>query len=133
MDTDADKESIEEARHQFDQCQAKLDECEKLRDEYLAGWQRQKADFINFKNEQAKLGGLLGDIAQEQFVLKFLPVIDTLDIAFANLPEDISSHEWVKGIQRGIAQSAASLKALGIEEIPAMGLAFNPAHHEAVG
>ena len=38
----------------IDELKAKLAETEKQRDEYLAGWQRAKADFINYKKEEMK-------------------------------------------------------------------------------
>ena len=29
-----------------------LEECQKLKEEYLAGWQRERADFLNYKKEE---------------------------------------------------------------------------------
>ena len=38
----------------------KLEECQKAKDEYLAGWQRERADFLNYKKgELERIGEIL--------------------------------------------------------------------------
>ena len=63
----------------------KLRACEKEKTEYLTGWQRARADFINFKKEE---DGRLGRAVQKkrgQGVFKILPFFYSFDCAFFTL------------------------------------------------
>ncbi len=109
-----------------------LEECKKLCDEYLAGWQRCKADFLNYKKEESQRIGDLIDFARAQWVLDILPIIDNWERAFEHMPEDLKESEWVKGAKQIESQLKDFLKAQGIEEIKTEGEKFNPELHEAI-
>ena len=59
----------------------KLKACEKERNEYLNGWQRAKADLINFKKEQEKNNSEIFKFANENLILEILPVLDSFELA----------------------------------------------------
>ncbi len=109
-----------------------LEECCKLRDEYLAGWQRCKADFLNYKKEEAQRIGELIDFAKSQWVLDILPIIDNWERAFEHMPSDLKESEWAKGAKQIESQLKDFLKAQGVEEIKTEGEKFNPELHEAI-
>lgn len=104
-------------------------EIERLREEkqeYLDGWQRAKADYVNalkrFEAEK-KAAVELGKVFSVQ---AFIPVMDTLDRAEAagEVPE----------VMRGIAkQLHDAAKTLGLERFGAVGETFDPTLHEALG
>lgn len=101
-----------------------LQECEKLRDEYLAGWQRSRADFLNYKREEmARVGDIL-KYANEGLILKMLPLLDNFDVALKNLPDE--------GFSQIRKQFEDFLKEQGIEGIKAVGEKFDPNLHEVV-
>ena len=75
----------------------KLAECETKRDEYLSGWQRERADFQNYKKEEMKRAGELRGMLTESIIHELLPVLDSFDIAFDFLPEDPATQKWAKG------------------------------------
>ena len=60
-------------------------------DDYLDGWKRSQADFVNYKRraEQERLE--LGVYANTQLILALLPVLDDFERAF-----DAVSHKHVK-------------------------------------
>jgi len=58
------KEDVSE----IEKLKEQLAECEKLRDEYLAGWQRQKADFLNLQKEIAKKTEEIVKFANEDLI-----------------------------------------------------------------
>ena len=61
--------------------QGELEKITKERDEYLAGWQRSRADLMNYKKEEMeRISGLMR-YAQEELLLKLLPVLDNLERA----------------------------------------------------
>lgn len=106
----------------------------KQRDEYLDGWKRAKADYINYKNEQEKRGKELAQFASYAILLQLVPIMQHFRKAFACVSDNLKSNEWVKGIDQISRQLRDVLKTLGAEEAEgAMGKPFDPALHESVG
>jgi len=86
-------------------------------EEYLNGWKRERADFLNYKKEEMERISCLVKYANEEIILKLLPVLDNLYLAQSHIKDD------------GITQIMAKE---GIEPIEVMGKPFNPATMEAV-
>ncbi|HEX8946932.1 MAG TPA: nucleotide exchange factor GrpE [Candidatus Paceibacterota bacterium] len=104
-----------------------LAECQAEKQEYLDGWQRAKADYVNAlkrSDEEKKAAQEKGTARAAE---AFLPALDALERAQAHgdIPEGFA------GIAR---QLTSAFAALGVQEVPAaVGDAFNPALHEAMG
>jgi len=109
-----------------------LEECEKLKNEYLAGWQRARADFLNYKKEEMERIGDILKYANEVLILKILPVLDNFDVAEKKLPENVKQDENVKGVLQIKNQILDFLKSHGVEVIKSVGEKFDPNLHEAV-
>jgi molecular chaperone GrpE len=107
-----------------------LGECQKQRDEYLAGWQRARADFLNYKKEEMERLKSFIDYATEEMILRLLPVLDNLELAEKNLPHDLENNEYVKGLLQVKVQFLDFLKDQGVESIEALGQKFDPQFHE---
>ncbi len=107
-----------------------LKKSEAERKEYLEGWQRAKADFVNYRKDESKR---LEDIARfvgASLIEEILPVLDSFDLA---LNHDMPQ-ETVKGILLIRSQFEDILKKRGLEEIGAKaGEEFNPEKHESIG
>jgi molecular chaperone GrpE len=100
--------------------------------EYLAGWQRERAEYANYRKRVDRERSQWQDVIRSDFVLNLLPVIDDLERAVENLPEEGPVRDWANGIlliQRKLKQQ---MEDLGLEEIDAVGQEFDPAMHEAV-
>ncbi|MDD5750047.1 MAG: nucleotide exchange factor GrpE [Candidatus Pacebacteria bacterium] len=113
--------------------QIKLEEYAKLRDEYLAGWQRCKADFINFQKDEAERTAWLKKRLDRDWLLKILAFYDDLELAQNHLPDNLQDNEWIKANFMIYAKFLEELKKDGLEEIKALGEDFNPEFHEAIG
>ncbi|MDD5739014.1 MAG: nucleotide exchange factor GrpE [Candidatus Pacebacteria bacterium] len=109
-----------------------LEECKKLCDEYLAGWQREKADFINYKKEAGKRTEELVDFVKVQWVLELLRIVDNFDRAIQHKPSEEGALNWAKGVEMIDSQLKEFLKSEGVQEVKALGEKFNPEFHEAV-
>lgn len=103
-----------------------LSACRKDKQEYMDGWQRAKADYVNalkrFETD-AKASESRGKI---RAVEALLPAFDALERAkeHGDVPEGFM----------GIAKQLESAFAgLGLEEVGKVGEKFNPAIHEALG
>jgi len=110
----------------------KLEECLKQKDEYLAGWQRARADFLNYKKEEMERITALLAYAGEELILKFLPILDNFELIEKKLSEELKKDESVKGILQIKNQILGFLKNQGVEEIKSVGEKFDPNLYEAV-
>jgi molecular chaperone GrpE len=124
--------SEEELKKEIEELKKKLEETEKLKNEYLAGWQRARADLINYKKEEMERVGGLIKVAQEGLIFEFLPILDNFDVAERKIPEELKDNENVKGLLQIKQQILDFLKKKGVEEIKSVGEKFNPAYHEVV-
>lgn len=111
-----------------------LEDCKRQSEEYLNGWKRAKADYVNFKNDQEKRQKELAQFASMASLLSYIPIVDNFRTAFVHLPKEMESSEWVRGIQQIYSQMKEMLKTMGVEEFSGLvGKAFDPSEHQAVG
>ncbi len=105
-------------------------------DEYLAGWKRAQADYLNLQKEVAVQRAEMGKHALAEVSLSFLPVYDYFKRAMANLPPDAeqsaSVKNWFTGTQHIANMFKMTLSQLGIEELQTVGAVFDPMSMEAV-
>lgn len=101
------------------------EELKKKCDEYLNGWKRERADFLNYKKDEMERIGQLVKYANEEIILKLLPILDNLCLA--------DSHIKDEGLDQIKKQLEDFLKKEGIEAIEVVGKKFDPATMESVG
>ena len=111
----------------------KIEKITQERDEYLAGWKRAKADFINYKKEEAQRMQVMAGYAYQQLLLMVLPILDNVDRAVKQIPEEEKDNQIYKGFLQIASQWREFLKSQGIEEVETVGKPFDPEMHEAVG
>ena len=102
------------------------------RDEYLAGWQRAKADLLNYKKETEERMKFLEEGARIEQILECLPILDNLELAASELTDKQKKDQVVGGFLQIIERFKKILKSQKIEEIKAVGKKFDPALHEAI-
>jgi len=110
----------------------KLEDCEKQKKEYLAGWQRERADFINYKKDEIERLGEIAKYASTGIVLKLLPVLDNFDVAEKKLSNKIKQNKDIKGLLQIKEQLESFLKSQNIEKIESLDKEFDPSLHEIV-
>ena len=91
-------------------------------------YQRVLAEYANYKRRTDQEKEQLGSFVKGEVLKTLLPSIDNLERAIA-APE---GQEYKKGVDMVIRQLEDALKAMGLEEIPALGEIFNPEVHNAV-
>jgi molecular chaperone GrpE len=103
-----------------------LERARKEKQEYLDGWQRAKADYVNaLKRFDEEKGAAVG-MGVVRSARAFLPAMDSLARAEAagEIPEAFA------GIARQLHEGA---KSLGLEQFGTTGEQFDPTMHEALG
>lgn len=124
--------SEEKNKPKIEDLQKKIEELEKQKAENLAGWQRARADFLNYKKEEMERIEQFLKYGEEEFILKILPILDNFDLAEKKLTEEMRNDESVKGFLQIKAQILDFLKSHGVEKMKVMGEKFDPNFHEAV-
>ena len=115
---------------QVDELLARALDAEAKRDEYLTDLQRVAADFDNYRKRVLREQSNLRTMAVADLVARLLPVIDDLERAL-EAAEHHDEAKVVEGVRLTRDTLLATLRAEGLEEIPAEG-AFDPHVHEAL-
>ena len=110
-----------------------LKKCNAEKADYLAGWQRTKADFVNARREEEERRADFAGFVEAKIISDFLPVLDSLEIAMKDKDWQTLDKTWQDGIKYLHKQFVDILKGYGVEEIEAVGEKFDPSKHEAVG
>jgi molecular chaperone GrpE len=109
----------------------KIVQMQKERDEYLDGWKRAKADFINYKKDEAARLEQFVKFSNESLISELVIVLDSFDLSLAVLGKD---PEAVKGVTLIKNQMEDLLRKYGLEKINLKaGDAYDPGKAEAVG
>ncbi|MFN7034809.1 MAG: nucleotide exchange factor GrpE [Bellilinea sp.] len=100
--------------------------------EYFEGWQRERADFMNYKKRVERDQATLHQIITANIIKKFLVVLDDMERAIKNRPTDAEQQEWWNGVDLIYRKLQSILEAEGIQPIAASGDLFDPNLHEAI-
>ena len=111
----------------------KLSECEERAREYLDGWQRARADFINQKKAHTESLALSDTRIREDFARALLPVLDSFSMAIESPAWNTLPSDWTRGMEGICDQLLSIFGEYGIVSFGEAGDAFNPAIHDAVG
>ncbi|OGI83543.1 nucleotide exchange factor GrpE [Candidatus Nomurabacteria bacterium RIFCSPLOWO2_01_FULL_36_10b] len=113
--------------------QHEIKEVKKLRDEYLAGWQGAKADYINLKREHEKSLSKLRENVQIDCIEDLLPVLDSFEMAMKNKEAwGKVDKNWRDGIEYIYQQFLSILGKYNVTIISETGAPFNPRYHEPI-
>jgi molecular chaperone GrpE len=107
---------------------AAQDQCK----EFSEGWQRERADFMNYRKRMEREQELLHQTITGNIIKKYLSVMDDMERALANRPPDADTQDWWEGIELIYRKLKNILESEGVQPIPAEGELFNPAIHEAI-
>lgn len=100
-------------------------------DEYLAGWKRAQADYMNLKKDTEREKAEFSKYANERLLERLLPAIDQFELALEHAPAGIAD-PWISGLKAVKNTWEAAFHDIGLEHVPTDG-AFDPLIHEAVG
>ena len=117
-------EEDENSESKIKKIKEQLKTCQKEKEEYLDGWQRAKADFVNARREEEKKREEFVRFSNQVLILDILPVLDSFDLAAENIKD--------KGFYLVRNQIGDILKRYGLEVIKTKEEKFNPEVHEAI-
>jgi len=105
----------------------------KERDEYLIGWQRTKADFVNARKEEERSRAEFMRSANKELILDILASVDSFDMAFANKESwEKVDKNWRTGVEYIYSQLLTTLEQNGLKQLNPIGETFDPNIHTSV-
>lgn len=110
-----------------------LKQARKERTEYLTGWQKERADFANYKKQEEDRKTMFSESMRERILSRFLTVMDSFNMAFANKEawEKVDAN-WRKGVEYIHSQMNTVFEEYGVKEIGKEGENFDPNIHESL-
>jgi len=110
-----------------------LKACKKEKEEYLTGWQKERADFINYKKSEDDRKKILKDLMQERILSRFLTVMDSFNMAFANKDAwNKADENWRKGVEYIYGQMNTIFEEYGVMPLGVVGETFDPNIHQSI-
>jgi molecular chaperone GrpE len=100
------------------------------RDELREVAQRLQADFENYRKRALREQTSLLERATQGLVEQLLPVLDSFELALANLGD--ADEKVRKGVELVYSELTGVLERAGLERIDALDKPFDPNEHEAV-
>jgi len=101
-------------------------------EENFDGWQRERADFSNYKKRIQREQEVLRKTISGDLIKKYLPIIDDMERAFKARPQDRDGMAWADGIELIYKKLQSILDSEGVQRIPAEDEFFDPNRHEAI-
>ncbi len=110
-----------------------LKKASKERDEYLTGWQRARADFVNARKEEDKTRAEFTKYANKDLLLEILSVMDSFDMAFANKEawEKVDKN-WRMGVEYIHGQLLGILEQNELKQVNPAGETFDSNIHTSI-
>lgn len=122
--------TLNETAHEL---QAQVEQLERERGEYLAGWKRAKSDLLVFQQGNEERLREFAMFAHAGMATDLLSIIDSFDLALHALNPADKETPLGKGYYLIQTQLTDLLRKYGVEQIEvAAGKRFDPAFHEAI-
>ncbi|MBX4190279.1 nucleotide exchange factor GrpE [Candidatus Parcubacteria bacterium] len=123
QDKNIEPETTAEKEHEDSKPKAEEAVTQDKAEEYLNNWKRERADFLNYKKNEARRIEEFARYAHESVILEVMELLDDLEQAAKELKNP--------GLDQIIKKFVELLKKYGVERIKTDG-SFDPAFHEAV-
>lgn len=116
------------------QLRTELEEARVKENEYLSGWQRERAEFFNYKKRMEREQAQGGQNTFANAIRRYLDIADDLERALKNKnrPTDGDGAIWADGIDLIYRKMVAAFEADGIKRIDTDVKFFDPNLHEAI-
>ncbi len=132
-DTDVDSDNLTDPKEKIAKLKEKIKKLEAEKADYMNGWQRERADFVNFKKRAEEEKKDYIKFANENLLEEMLSVLESFDMAFSNKEQwNAVPQNWRVGVEYIHSQLVKILDSNGLKEfVPKIGDKFDPKLHVA--
>jgi len=123
----------EDLKKTLKKLRADLKACKKEKEEFLTGWQKERADFINYKKEEENRKSLFSEAMQERILTRFLSVLDSFNMAMGNKEAwEKVDKGWRLGMEHISSELNKIFEEYGVKPVGEVGETFDPNIHQSI-
>lgn len=133
LEFEFNEDGEEDLKKTLKKFRADLKQCKAEKEEYLTGWQKERADFINYKKQEDDRKAVFSEAMRERILTRFLSVLDSFNMAFTHKESwDKVDETWRKGIEHIYSQMNGIFEEYGVKPVGVVGEAFDPGIHQSI-
>jgi molecular chaperone GrpE len=133
LEFEFNEDGEEDLKKTLKKFRADLKQAQKEKQEYLTGWQKERAEFTNYRKQEDERKALFSEALRERILTRFLSVIDSFNMAFANKESwEKVDENWRKGVEYIYTQMNAIFEEYGVKTIGKEGEDFDPNIHQSI-
>ena len=123
----------EDLKKTLKKLRADLKEAKAQKEEYLTGWQKERAEFANYKKQEDDRKAMFSESMRERILTRFLSVIDSFNMAFVNREawEKVDKN-WRTGVEYIYGQMNTIFEEYGVKAVGEAGETFDPNIHQPI-
>ena len=100
--------------------------------EYLIGWQRARAELVNFRARVSIEQNHKDKQTRRRIIEDLMPLVDNFQAMSIHVPTELKNNSWTQGVLHVAKQLEQLLIQYDVAPIKADGAQFDPNLHEAV-
>ena len=133
LEFEFNEDGEEDLKKTLKKLRADLKQAKVEKEEYLTGWQKERAEFANYRKQEEDRKAIFSEAMRERILSRFLSVIDSFNMAFANKEAwEKVDDSWRKGVEYIYSQMNAIFEEYGVKGIGEEGEAFDPNFHQSI-
>ncbi len=133
LEFEFNEDGEEDLKKTIKKLRADLKTLKKEKDEYLTGWQKERADFVNYKKQEEDRKLNFSESMRERIISRFLTVADSFNMAFGNKEAwEKVDENWRKGVEYIYGQMNTIFEEYGVRPIGEVGENFDHNLHHSI-
>jgi len=127
------KKTLKKFRADLKMCKKENYELNATNIEYLTGWQKERADFVNYRKQEDDRKANFSEAIRERILMRFLTVMDSFNVAFANKQAwEKVDENWRKGVEYIYTQMNSIFEEFNIKPVGEIGESFDLNIHQSI-
>jgi molecular chaperone GrpE len=127
-----EEQQAEVINEEYQHLEKELEQSRHQATQNLEGWQRERAEFSNYKRRIEREQAQMGQNITAEVIRKYLVILDDLERALKARPTEGEGAAWAQGVELIYRKLQSVLESEGVLRIQAETDMFNPNIHEAI-
>lgn len=133
LEFEFNEDGEEDLKKTLKKLRADLKQARKEKEEYLTGWQKERAEFANYRKDEDNRKALFSEAVRERILTRFLTVLDSFNMAMGSKDSwEKVDPNWRKGVEHIHSQLDAIFEEYGVKPVGEVGESFDPNIHQSI-
>lgn len=133
LEFEFNEDGEEDLKKTLKKFRADLKACKAEKEEYLTGWQKERAEFSNYRKQEDDRKAIYSEAMRERILMRFLTVLDSFNMAFQNKEAwEKVDENWRKGVEYIYSQMNGIFEEYSVRPVGEEGEAFDPNIHQSI-